>query len=56
MITEAIKIVNNFKLQEKPCPGCGEEVTGDVCLVCNPEEATDEIEEKADVDSIEEEI
>ncbi|MEK7162946.1 MAG: hypothetical protein AAB696_01525 [Patescibacteria group bacterium] len=53
MITEYIKTINNFKLQTKPCPTCGEEEVDDVCPACNPEEI-DEIKEEVGADSDEE--
>ncbi|MDP3015402.1 MAG: hypothetical protein Q8N28_03290 [bacterium] len=51
MIAEVIKKTSAFKLQNKPCPDCGEEMTDDVCPTCNPEEIPgDETEEKASPD------
>ncbi len=54
MIAEVIKKTSDFKLQNKPCPGCGEETVDDVCPACNPEEIGEEIEEKAGSDDEEE--
>ena len=50
MIAEIIKKASDFKLQNKPCPDCGEETVDDICPSCNPEETSDETEEKASSD------
>ena len=51
MIAEVIKKTSDFKLQNKPCPDCGEEMIDDACPACSPEEIGDEeTEEKAGSD------
>ncbi len=50
MIIEVIKKTNDFKLQNKPCPDCGEELIDDACPTCNPEEIGGETEEKRGID------
>lgn len=50
MIAEVIKKTSDFKLQNKLCPDCGEELIDDVCPTCNPEETDDEIKKDSDLD------